>query len=190
LDTGLFLDERKVRATIRKMAQGRDVLNLFAYTCAASVYAAAGGARSTTNVDASGTYLEWGARNMALNGFMGREHRFVREDAMRFVEKDSKKYGLVYIGAPTFARSKSVHGDWDVQRDHARLIEIAGRMLVPGGDLLFTTNLSTFALDKQRLSGLHVAEITRSTIPNDFDRDSPPHRAFRIMLSRPLRGAH
>ncbi|MGN0207341.1 MAG: SAM-dependent methyltransferase, partial [Muribaculaceae bacterium] len=44
-------------------------LNLFAYTGAATVYAAAGGARETTTVDLSQTYLEWAQRNMERNGF-------------------------------------------------------------------------------------------------------------------------
>ena len=71
LDTGLFLDHRPVRARIRELARGTRFLNLFCYTGTASVYAAAGGARTTTSVDLSGTYLEWAAQNLALNGFAG-----------------------------------------------------------------------------------------------------------------------
>jgi 23S rRNA (cytosine1962-C5)-methyltransferase len=57
LDTGLFLDHRNTRAMVRDEAAGRRMLNLFGYTGSFSVYAAAGGARSTTTVDISNTYL-------------------------------------------------------------------------------------------------------------------------------------
>ena len=46
-----------------------DFLNLFCYTGSATVYAAAGGARSTTSVDLSNTYLDWAHENLLLNGF-------------------------------------------------------------------------------------------------------------------------
>ncbi len=50
------------------MAGGKDFLNLFAYTGSASDHAAVGGARSTTTVDMSNTYLERAKENMELNG--------------------------------------------------------------------------------------------------------------------------
>ena len=59
LDTGLFLDHRLTRARIGELARGKRVLNLFAYTGTATVYAAGGGATSTTTVDMSRTYIEW-----------------------------------------------------------------------------------------------------------------------------------
>src|SRR5690606_459102 len=69
IDTGLFLDHRPIRKTLREMAAGKQFLNLFAYTGAATVHAAHGRAASTTTVDMSRTYLEWAGRNLALNGF-------------------------------------------------------------------------------------------------------------------------
>ena len=82
LDTGLFLDHRITRSLVRDEAAGKRFLNLFAYTGSFTVYAAAGGAASTTTVDLSNTYLEWARRNLALNGLDGPAHRFVRADAM------------------------------------------------------------------------------------------------------------
>jgi 23S rRNA (guanine2445-N2)-methyltransferase / 23S rRNA (guanine2069-N7)-methyltransferase len=72
LDTGLFLDHRPTRQLLRGYADGVSFLNLFCYTASATVYAAAGGARSTTSVDLSRTYLEWAADNLGENGFEGR----------------------------------------------------------------------------------------------------------------------
>ena len=59
LDTGLFLDARPIRRLLSKLSQGKSFLNLFAYTCTASVMAALGGAKSTCSVDMSRTYLDW-----------------------------------------------------------------------------------------------------------------------------------
>ncbi|MBZ4317246.1 class I SAM-dependent methyltransferase, partial [Mycobacterium tuberculosis] len=64
LDTGLFLDHRITRARLRDASAGKRFLNLFAYTGTASVYAAAGGAATTTTVDLSATYLEWARANL------------------------------------------------------------------------------------------------------------------------------
>ena len=65
LDTGLFLDHRPIRMLIQKQAKGKSFLNLFAYTGSATVHAAMGGAKSTTTVDMSNTYINWAKKNMA-----------------------------------------------------------------------------------------------------------------------------
>ena len=80
LDTGLFLDHRVARKMLGQMSRGKDFLNLFAYTGSASVHAGLGGARSTTTIDMSRTYLEWAERNMRLNGLSGRQHRMMQAD--------------------------------------------------------------------------------------------------------------
>ena len=69
VDTGLFLDHRVARKLVMDEAAGKRMLNLFAYTGAFSVYAAAGGAKSTTTVDLSRTYLDWAGENFQINGF-------------------------------------------------------------------------------------------------------------------------
>ena len=91
LDTGLFLDHRITRHMVGKMAEGKSFLNLFAYTGAATVHAAACGAKQTTTVDMSQTYLEWARRNMIRSGFTGGNHRFVRADVLSWVEKEAAR---------------------------------------------------------------------------------------------------
>jgi 23S rRNA (guanine2445-N2)-methyltransferase / 23S rRNA (guanine2069-N7)-methyltransferase len=59
LDTGLFLDHRPTRLLLGELAAGKRFLNLFAYSGAASVHAALGGAAATFTVDMSQTYLDW-----------------------------------------------------------------------------------------------------------------------------------
>ena len=85
LDTGLFLDHRITRQLLREWARGGDFLNLFCYTGSATVYAAAGGARSSVSVDLSNTYLDWAHDNLVLNGFGGREHVMHRADCLEWV---------------------------------------------------------------------------------------------------------
>src|SRR5690606_36966332 len=92
LDTGLFLDHRLLRARAAADARGARFLNLYAYTCAASVYAAAAGARVVTSVDLSPRYLEWGERNFVLNGLDPSAHRFIRAECGTFLERDRGTY--------------------------------------------------------------------------------------------------
>src|SRR5258708_31668850 len=87
LDTGLFLDHRIVRGMLRSWAKDADFLNLFCYTGSATVYAAAGGARSTTGVDLSNTYLDWAHENLILNGFRGSNHELYRADCLAWLEE-------------------------------------------------------------------------------------------------------
>jgi 23S rRNA (guanine2445-N2)-methyltransferase / 23S rRNA (guanine2069-N7)-methyltransferase len=172
LDTGLFLDDRLLRARIRERASGRDFLNLFAYTCTASVAAAAGGARSTLSVDLSNAYLDWGRRNFSLNGLDAPRHRFLRADAVRWLARggEGRRYGLIFLAPPTHSRSRGMAGELDVLRDHADLLAGCERLLAPGGEILFATNLRDFALDGAGLAALEAKEITKEVTPRDFER--------------------
>jgi 23S rRNA (guanine2445-N2)-methyltransferase / 23S rRNA (guanine2069-N7)-methyltransferase len=180
LDTGLFLDHRKTRARIRELAKGRRFLNLFCYTGAATVYAAAGGAAATTSVDMSRTYLDWAKRNLSVNELAG-AHEFVQEDCLAWLaEDDARRYDLVFLDPPTFSNSKRMERDFDVQRDHAALIRATMHRLAPGGLLIFSTNFRKFRLDTQALDGLTAHDITRKTIPKDFAQDARIHHCFEI----------
>ena len=180
LDTGLFLDHRKTRARIRELAKGGRFLNLFCYTGAATVYAAAGGAKATTSVDMSRTYVEWAMRNMAVNELRG-AHGFVQEDCIAWLaEPRAERYDLIFLDPPTFSNSKRMDREFDVQRDHADLIRATLKLLAPGGLLLFSTNFRKFKLDVESLAGLAVKDISRGTIPRDFERDARIHHCFEI----------
>ena len=80
LSTGLFLEHRDHRRALAELHPGR-VLNLFAYTCAFAMPLARAGAH-VTNVDVSSRYLDWGRRNLALNGLPPAAMRFLRRDAV------------------------------------------------------------------------------------------------------------
>jgi 23S rRNA (guanine2445-N2)-methyltransferase / 23S rRNA (guanine2069-N7)-methyltransferase len=183
LDTGLFLDHRITRTLVGELAAGRDFLNLFAYTGTASVYAARGGAASTTTVDMSATYLDWARRNMALNGFVGRQHDYVQADCLAWLDTASRGrrcYGLIFLDPPSFSTSKRMTGTFDVQRDHVALIGTTARLLAPGGTLIFSNNLRRFRMNREALRGLTIEDISRATLPRDFARNPRIHTCWKI----------
>ena len=189
LDTGLFLDHRMVRAMLRDGAQGADFLNLFCYTGSATVYAAAGGARSTTSVDLSNTYLDWAHENLLLNGFGGPEHELYRADCLQWLEEHESKgprFDLIFVDPPTFSNSKRMEGVLDVQRDHVGMIRRSLKLMQPSGRLVFSTNYTRFKLDTEALSDLSVEDISARTIPKDFERHTRIHRCFMVEFKQPV----
>ena len=184
LDTGLFLDHRITRNRIRELSRDKDFLNLYAYTCTASVYAAAGGASSTTSVDMSSTYLAWGERNMRLNSLDTEKNSFVRADCLQWLreqaENPAKKYGLIFIDPPTFSNSKRNEEDFDVQRDYVELIRLAGKLLTKNGLLIFSNNFRRFKMDETKLKGFEIKDISASTIPEDFKRNPRIHKCWEV----------
>jgi 23S rRNA G2069 N7-methylase RlmK/C1962 C5-methylase RlmI len=181
LDTGLYPDHRETRLMIGKQAEGKTVLNLFAYTCTFSVFAAVGGAEKVYSVDLSNTYLEWGKRNFAANGIDTEKHAFIRTDVKSWLANpNSFRYDLIILDPPTFMNSKSMSEVLDLQRDHLELIQNCLRRLVPEGQLFFSTNSRRFRLDEAALSELaKFKEITKQTAAPDF-RNRVPHRCWLI----------
>lgn len=180
LDTGLFLDHRPVRCWLGAHARGTRFLNLFAYTGVATVHAALGGARSTTTVDLSRTYLEWAERNLALNVPDRASHQFVQADCLTWLHEARGVYDLIFMDPPAFSNSKRMDGVLDVQRDHVTLIDQCLRLLAPGGTLVFSNNLRDFVLDPGLTSRYAVEDWTRQSIPPDFARNPKIHRCWMI----------
>ena len=183
LDTGLFLDHRVTRERLRAAAAGRRFLNLFAYTGSATVYAAAGRARSTTTVDMSATYLDWAQRNLAVNGFSGREHEFIQADCIAWLRNaadERRVYDLIFLDPPTFSNSKRMEDILDVQRDHAGLIDSCMALLAQGGKLVFSTNAQKFKLDGMLGERYKITDISRATLPKDFERNPRIHQCYEL----------
>ena len=179
LDTGLFLDHRETRRLVGEMAQGKRLLNLFAYTCSFSVHAASKGALHTTSVDLSNTYTQWGRENFLLNGISLENHTIIRADCLKFLETERNKYDLIVIDPPTLSRSKKMDGFFDVQEDYAGLILRALRLLAPQGTLFFSTNFRKFKFDPSLFSKCSIQEITPKTIPLDF-HNKKIHRCWKF----------
>ena len=183
LDTGLFLDHRITRARLREAAGRKRFLNLFAYTGSATVYAAAGRARETTTVDMSATYLDWAQRNLAVNGFSGAQHQLVQADCIAWLKDavaERRQYDLVFLDPPTFSNSKRMDDILDVQRDHRALIDRCMALLAPGGKLVFSNNAQKFKLDAEVGQAYQVTDVSRATLPKDFERNPRIHQCFEL----------
>lgn len=184
LDTGLFLDHRITRRKLGELAHGKRFLNLFAYTGTATVYAAAGGASSSTTVDMSNTYLHWAEQNLLLNRLNGPQHELIQADCLQWlqhaVRERSASYDLIFLDPPTFSRSKRMTDDFDVQSDHAQLIRMTAELLAPGGLLVFSTNYTRFKLAREELGEFTIRDWTRETLPRDFEGNPKIHCCFAI----------
>lgn len=182
LDTGLFLDHRIARRMLGQMSKGKDFLNLFSYTGSVSVHAGLGGARSTTTVDMSRTYLEWAERNLRLNGLTGRAHRLMQADVLGWLRESTEQFDLIFIDPPTFSNSKRMEDAFDVQRDHIRLMTDLKRLLRKGGTIMFSNNKRGFRMDHDGLAalGLKAQEISQKTLSQDFARNRQIHNCWLI----------
>ena len=181
-DTGLFLDHRNTRKIVQEEAEGRRLLNLFCYTGSFSVYAAKGGAISTTSVDISNTYLAWAQRNFELNRLDLATHTTERADVLQWLRDavaTRRQFDLIVCDPPTFSNSKKMRGFFDVGEQHPFLINHCLRLLSPGGVLYFSTNFRGFKLEEEALLPCRLQEITAQTIPEDY-RNQRIHRCWRI----------
>jgi len=141
LSAGLFLDMREMRERVRTMSPHKNVLNLFAYTCAFGVAATAGGAARVLNLDAAKPALQWGQENYALNGFEANPYDFVFGDVFDWLARVAKRgttFDLVIADPPSFS---TVSGSrFAASADYGALATACARVVAPGGLLLCCTN--------------------------------------------------
>ena len=184
LDTGLFLDHRLTRKMVGEMAKDKDFLNLFAYTGSATVHAALGGAKSTTTVDMSNTYLNWAEQNLILNDIEGKQHKLIQADCLQWLEKCDRQFDLIFVDPPTFSNSKRMEDSWDVQRDHIKLMRNLKRILRSNGTIVFSNNKRGFKMDFDALDelGLSAVEISAKTLPLDFERNKQIHNCWLVTM--------
>lgn len=140
--TGFFLDQRENRRLTRALAAGKRVLNLFSYSGAFGVYAAAGGAASVTNVDISGKAIALARANHEANGTTA---ECVAADAFEFVRSARETFDLVVCDPPAFAKSRA-----EVDRAARGYKDInlhALRLVAPGGMLMTFSCSGHMSLD-------------------------------------------
>lgn len=184
LDTGLFLDHRALRRRISAEAKGMRFLNLFCYTGSATVQAALGGAKRCVSVDLSNTYLAWLRKNIGHNGLAEAAHEFVRADCMQWLKEGSTLFDLVMLDPPSFSNSSRMQESFDIQRDHAGLIEAAMARLAPEGKLYFSCNRRRFRLAEALEAQFDCTDITEETLDPDFPRRPPAHRCWQFRHAR------
>jgi 23S rRNA (guanine2445-N2)-methyltransferase / 23S rRNA (guanine2069-N7)-methyltransferase len=186
LDTGLFLDHRPIRMLIQQQAKDKRFLNLFAYTGSATVHAAVGGAKQTTTIDMSNTYLNWAKANMALNNQLEEnQHQYIQADCLEWLETEArqgykKRFDLIFLDPPTFSNSKRMDDAFDIQENHVALINNALALLAEAGVLYFSTNFRRFKFDLAAFADYTVNDISTATVPADFARNSRIHYCWSI----------
>lgn len=164
-DPLLFLDLRVGRRRVREAAEGRSVLNLFAYTCGVGLAAKAGGAREVLNVDFAASALDVGRDNDARNAL---PQSYLQEDvipvlrqlaglpvkgrgARRGYQKvAARSFDIVVLDPPRWARSR--FGAVDVVRDYPSLFKPAVLATAPGGYVLATNHVP--AVDQDEWLGI------------------------------------
>jgi 23S rRNA (cytosine1962-C5)-methyltransferase len=144
---GLFLDQRHNRKRVMElMRSGKEILNLFAYTCGFSVCAGTRGGHAVS-VDLSKPSLEWGKRNFEANQMNPAEHEFIAGEAGDWLKrfgKKNRKFDVIVLDPPTFSRDKNGKV-FRVERDFGTLSGAALKLLRPAGTLLCTTNQRTLS---------------------------------------------
>ena len=165
LDTvnpGLFLDMRDGRLDVEARARGKEVLNLFSYTCSFAVHARVGGATRAVNADISGKILEKGRENYRLNGLEPLRGEFFKGDSREYLAwclRKGFKFDGVVLDPPSFSRNKGKV--FSVKTDFQPLVaEVAG-LLAPGAFFLASTNYSAFTPES-------LAKETLATVKEQF----------------------
>jgi 23S rRNA (cytosine1962-C5)-methyltransferase len=141
LNTGLFLDQRVNRRDLMTRVEGKRLLNLFSYTAAFSVAAAAAGARLTTSVDASPGYMEWGRENFGVNRINAKKHEFIVGDCLTVLEelaRREKQYDIILMDPPSF--STTARNRFTTRGGTSDLVAAALPLLPEGGLLITSSN--------------------------------------------------
>ncbi|WP_395167273.1 bifunctional 23S rRNA (guanine(2069)-N(7))-methyltransferase RlmK/23S rRNA (guanine(2445)-N(2))-methyltransferase RlmL [Francisella salimarina] len=183
LDTGIFLDHRKIRQLVAKASKNKTLLNLFSYTCTASVHAALKGAK-TTSVDMSNTYLEWGKNNFELNNLDIKKHKFIQADCISWLKSNSEKFDVIFLDPPTFSNSKRMDDILDIQRDHELLINLAMDSLKKDGVLYFSNNYRRFKMSSEIIAKFDCENIDKKCLSRDFLSNKNIHNCWEIKYKK------
>ncbi|WP_418641344.1 class I SAM-dependent rRNA methyltransferase [Sulfurimonas sp. ST-27] len=145
---GVFLDQREVRKAIRdKYAKGKTVLNTFSYTGAFSVFAALGGAKSTTSVDLAKRSLPKTQEQFSINNIDLKNQNIIVEDVFLYFKYAVRKkllFDMVVVDPPSFARSKK--HIFSANRDYVKLLKEVIQITKKGGIIVASTNAANFSM--------------------------------------------
>jgi len=166
-NNGLFLDMRYGRDWVRANAEGKRVLNLFAYTCGFSVAAIEGGAQHVVNLDMSRAALSRGRDNHRLNGHDMSKVTFLGHDLFKSwgKVKSTGPYDLVIIDPPSFQK-----GSFLLTKDYQRVVRRLPELLSENGTVLACMN------DPALGSGFLIDGVTQDAPSLHFVQrlDNPP----------------
>jgi 23S rRNA (cytosine1962-C5)-methyltransferase len=135
--TGLFLDQRENRRSVRRFARGRSVLNCYSFTGGFSIHAAMAGATRVTSIDQDADALGVAREIFQANSIEPSDHEFIPGDVPSFLaqaRRDGVRYGCIVLDPPAFTKSqKTVEA---AQEGYAGINRAALQILEPGGILL------------------------------------------------------
>ena len=177
LNTGLFLDQRKNRRDLMQRVKGKRFLNLFSYTGAFSVAAAAAGASLVTSVDASPGYMELARTNFSANRLNPKRHEFVVGDCLAVLDdmvRQEKCYEVILMDPPSFSTTSKSR--FTTRGGTSDLVAAALKLLKPGGLLIASSNhqkvdLADYLKELRRgalQAGTPLQVISVSGQPEDF----------------------
>ena len=163
--TGLFPEQAYnwniIREAIKKSSRPLKVLNLFAYTGAASIAALSAGA-SVVHVDSSRGMVDWAKENVKLNNLEDKPIRFLVDDVRKFVKREIRrgnKYDIIIMDPPSFCRGNK-NEVWSIESDLNDLIKDTSELLSEN-PVLFIINSYTTGLSKTVLENLLYLYISK-----------------------------
>ncbi len=194
--TGFFFDHRDNRRRVERLAADKQVLNLFAYTGAFSLYAARGGAPEVTSADLSEPALEAALAQFALNGdnrnVAAARHEVLAGDAFQTLQElatSGRQFDMVIVDPPTFARRQAelpralsayhrlVDGALAVLRPGGTLVMASCTARVPAGQFFETVH------EAAREAGRPLAEIERTGHPLDHPVTFPEGAYLKCLFA-------
>ena len=154
--TGLFPEQaynwNMLISKIKEAKREVKVLNLFAYTGAASMAALSAGA-SVVHVDSSRGMVDWAKENASACGLSDKPIRYIVDDCKKFVEREIRrgnKYDIILMDPPSFGRGSNGQV-WDIEKDLYPLVEACSKILSDDAILFlinsYTTGLSMNVLE-------------------------------------------
>ena len=156
--TGLFPEQavnwNLLEKTIKESNRPLKVLNLFAYTGAASVVALSAGA-GVTHVDSSKGMVDWAKENVNINHLQDKPIRFLVDDCLKFVKREIRrgnKYDIILMDPPSFGRG-SKNEVWTIEKNLYELVD-ACTELMNNDFKLFLINSYSTGLSKTVLENL------------------------------------
>lgn len=176
--TGIFLDQRDVRRTIRDTyAKGKTVLNTFSYTGAFSVAAALGGAAKTTSVDLAKRSSSKTIEQFSVNGIDYEQQDILVMDVFnyfKYAKRKELKFDVVILDPPSFARSKKY--TFSTSKDYTNLMREAIAITEKNGIIVASTNSASFGMKKFKgfidkafkEEGKKYSIVEEFTLPADF----------------------
>ncbi|CAH0344948.1 class I SAM-dependent rRNA methyltransferase [Bacillus sp. CECT 9360] len=175
---GVFLDQRDVRKRIRDhYAKGKNVLNMFSYTGAFSIFSAVGGALKTTSVDLANRSLSKTIEQFSVNGIDHEAHDIIVEDVFKYFKyaiKKQLKFDLVILDPPSFAKSKKF--TFSAAKDYKNLLKDTIEITEDNGVIVASTNSSAFDMKRFKSfidmafkeSHINYKILEEFSLPGDF----------------------